>query len=274
MRRESRVGVLAAGVAAAGLCVAARLPAQPLAVRHPEGLVHGFLVLRTLSGETIADGDLLQTSRDGQVTSRLVFRFRDGSLHDETAVFRQSGTFQLVSDRLIQKGPSFATSVDVFLEVARSRIEVRSRDKKGVEELIEERLELPPGLGNGVMLTLLKNIPPGTARTVIPMIVAVPKPRLVRLVVTPEGEDPFTVSGGGGSTRKATRYVVKVELGGIAGFVAPLIGKQPPDTHVWILQGDEPAFVKSEGPLALDGPIWRIELASPVWPAARSRSPS
>jgi hypothetical protein len=39
------------------------------------------------------------------------------------------------------------------------------------------------------------------------------------------------------------------------------------NTHVWILGGEAPAFVKLEGPLYFGGPIWRIELASPVWPS-------
>ena len=52
----------------------------------------------------------------------------------------------------------------------------------------------------------------------------------------------------GNSARKATHYVVKVKIGGIAGVERALIGKQPPDSHVWILQGDAPAFVESEGP--------------------------
>jgi hypothetical protein len=101
------------------------------------------------------------------------------------------------------------------------------------------------------------------------MVAAGPKPRVVDLVVTPAGEETFLI---GESPRQATHYVVKVRIGGIAGIIAPLIGKQPPDSHVWIMQGDAPAFVKSEGPLAPDGPVWRIELASPTWPAA-SASP-
>lgn len=40
----------------------------------------------------------------------------------------------------------------------------------------------------------------------------------------------------------------------------------PPDSHVWILGGEAPAFVKSEQPLYFGGPVWRIELASPSWP--------
>jgi hypothetical protein len=59
--------------------------------------------------------------------------------------------------------------------------------------------------------------------------------------------------------------VIKIDIGGLTGLIAPLVGKQPPDTHVWILQGEAPAFVKAEGPMFLGGPIWRIELASPVW---------
>jgi hypothetical protein len=44
-----------------------------------------------------------------------------------------------------------------------------------------------------------------------------------------------------------------------------LVGKQPPDTYVWILEGEAPAFATFEGPMFLVRPIWRIELASPVW---------
>ena len=43
-------------------------------------------------------------------------------------------------------------------------------------------------------------------------------------------------------------------------FVTPM-GKQPPDTHVWVLGGEAPAFVKLESSLYVGGPIWRIQLA-------------
>src|SRR4051812_36833052 len=80
---------------------------DPVKVRHTEGLLHGFLALHSLDGITLADGDLLQTSRGDRVTARLVFRFKDGSLHDETVVFTQHRVFRVVSFHLIQKGPSF-----------------------------------------------------------------------------------------------------------------------------------------------------------------------
>jgi len=31
-----------------------------------------------------------------------------------------------------------------------------------------------------------------------------------------------------------------------------------------------PAFVKSEQPFYMGGPLWRIELVSPVWPHAQA----
>ena len=84
---------------------------------------------------------------------------------------------------------------------------------------------------------------------------------MVKLEILPEGEKAIA---SGNTKHKTVRYVVKVKIGGVAGFVAPLLGKQPPDMHVWVLTGDAPAFVKLEGPLYAGGPIWRIELATPA----------
>jgi hypothetical protein len=257
-------GRLAVLLACAALLQPLVLPAAPLAVRHREGLVHGFLVLRTLDGDSLADGDLIQVAHGDRVTSRLVFRFKDGSLHDETAVFSQHRNFQLLSDHLVQKGPAFEHPLEASINVTTGQVTVRNTDGNGKEKVVTDRLDLPPDLANGLVLTLLKNIRSDAPQTKVSMVVFTPKPHLVRLAITPQGEEAFSI---GGSSRKATHYVAKVEIGGAAGLVATLLGKQPPDSHVWILGGEAPAFVKSEGPLYLGGPIWRIELASPVWTA-------
>lgn len=132
-----------------------------------------------------------------------------------------------------------------------------------------KHLDLPTDVANGLLFTLLKNLGSDTPQAKVSMIATTPKPRLVKLAITSQGEEPFSIAG---SSRKARHYVVKVEIGGAAGVVAPLLGKQPPDIHVWILGGDAPAFVKSEGPLYFGGPIWRIELVNPVWPRAQGDS--
>src|SRR5690242_10246323 len=74
------------------------MSAEDVSVRHAEGLVHGFLVLRTLGGDRLADGDLTQNAAGERVTTRLVFRFKDASVYDETTVFSQRGAFRLISD--------------------------------------------------------------------------------------------------------------------------------------------------------------------------------
>ena len=236
---------------------------EPVAVRGAEGVVHGFLVLRSLEGAELADGDLSQVARGDRVTSRVTLNFKDGSLHEETAVFSQRRIFRLVSNHLVQKGPTFPRAIDVTVDAASGRVSVRYTDDNGKEKSITERLELPADLGNGIITTLLKNLPRDARSLTLPLVAATPKPRLVKLEVMLEGEDPFSI---GRSQRKAAHYRIKVNLGGVAGLVAPLLDKQPPDSHVWIMRAEAPAFVRSEGPLFAGGPIWRIELTSPVWP--------
>ncbi len=250
---------------AAGFLCVAFLPANgagaaAVAVRQTEGVVQGCLTLRAAGGEAIADGELIQTARGDTVTSRLVFRFRDGSLQDETAVFRQRRTFRFVSDHLVQRGPTFPRPMDVT--VRPDLATVRSWDENGKEK-VDTRRRLPADLANGLILTLLKNLPPGAGETKLSMVLASPKPLLADLVVSPEGQEILRV---GGTTRAATRYLVRVELRGLPGVIAPILGKSPPPTRVWILGGKAPAFLKSEGPLYAGGPIWTIELALPVWP--------
>ena len=92
----SRLKALTWLIACASLLWSGALPGQTVAVRHAEGLVHGFLILRTLDGTPLADGDLIQTSRGDRVTSRLVFHFKDGSINDETAIYSQRPRFRLI----------------------------------------------------------------------------------------------------------------------------------------------------------------------------------
>src|SRR5947209_696070 len=81
------------------------LLADTVPVRHTEGLMHGFLVLRTLEGKAIADGQMTQDAHGDRVTDHLIFRFKDGSIYEDTTVFSQHQVFRLVSDHFIQRGP-------------------------------------------------------------------------------------------------------------------------------------------------------------------------
>jgi hypothetical protein len=238
-------------------------PAETISVRYREGVTHGFLVLRSTDGKRIADGDWSQVVRGDRVTSRLLFRFRDDSIYNETTVFSQHGTFRLLSDHVVQKGPTFKQPLETTIDTASGQVTVRYTDD-GKEEFLTERLELQADVANGILFTLLKNLPRSSDKNTVSYLATTPKPRLVQLEIVPQGEDSFSV---GSYSHKAIHYVVKVKIGGVAGVLAGMVGKQPPDTHAWVVGDGAPAFVKSEGPLYGDGPVWRMELAIPTaWP--------
>ena len=239
-----------------GLTVLAH--AEPIAVRYPQGSSHGYLALKTLAGALLATGESTQTVRGDRVTSRLIFHFRDGSVDDDLTVFTQRGTFRLISDHHIQRGPSFPKPLDVLINAVTGQITSRATDGK----LTEEHLNFPPDVSNGLPPNLLLNILPTAAETKISYVVPGTKPRLVHLSIKPTGSLPFTV---GGMRRKATDFTIHVELGGLTGVVAPILGKAPPDYHIWLQSGAPPAFVREEGPLYEGGPIWRMEQISPTF---------
>jgi hypothetical protein len=55
--------------------------------------------------------------------------------------------------------------------------------EKGKEKDRTEHIELPEDVSNGMILTLLKNIPPSTPETNVAMLAASSKPRLVKLSI-------------------------------------------------------------------------------------------
>jgi hypothetical protein len=232
--------------------------AEQLPVRYREGVLHGFLVLRTLQGERIANGDVQQVVQGDRVSSHLIFRFKDSSLYEETTVFSQRHDFRLLTDRVVRRGPSFKDPSDTSIDASTGEVTVRSMED-GKEKVVRSRLNLPRDLANGLVFTLLKNIQPNSSSTTVSMV-AGSKPRLVKLNIVPEGEETLLV---GVLHYEVLRYVVNVDLGGVAGVVAPLVGKKPPDIHVWVLKDPAPVVIKSEGPLYEEGPIWRIELGAP-----------
>ena len=237
------------------------LSAESIPVRYSEGTTHGFLALRTLEGKLLASGELTEVLHGNQVVSHLVFRFKDGSVDDDTAVFSQRGTFRLISDHHIQKGPSFPHSTNVLIKAATGQVTVRYQDKDR-EKVTTDHLDLPPDLANGILLNLLKNISPDKKETKVSYVGGAPKPRVVHLSITPDGEERFSVAG---ARHKATIFRVKVEIGGIAGMIAPLLGKQPSDAKIWVVHEGAPAFVRADEALYVGGPIWSIQGAGPEW---------
>jgi hypothetical protein len=139
--------------------------------------------------------------------------------------------------------------------------------KDGKTEIKTEHMDLPTDLVDGMMSLTVENFPTKAGEMKVSYVVVASKPRIVKFSIKPDGEDRALVGGLG---RRASRFNVHVEIGGVAGVIAPAIGKQPSDTKLWILDGAVPALIKMEGALYEKGPIWTMVL-SPAWPSNSRR---
>jgi hypothetical protein len=256
------------GIAAAGLLFCAAMVADPLPVRHVQGYVHGFLLLKNTDDKVLASGDLVQIPNGNRVTDTLSLQFSDGSFYEETSVYSQSRVYRLLSYKQVMKGPAFKTPGTLSLDASSGTVNISYTDKDGKEKTTTEKLSLPPDLANGILSLLLMEADP-KVETTLSMLVSTPKPLVVKLKVVSPGQDSYSL---GGASGKATHYIVKIDIGGLTGVAAKVLGKQPPPVDMWVAAGNAPVFLKSEGPLYRDGPVWRIELASPVWPKAPQKS--
>jgi hypothetical protein len=197
-----------------------------------------------------------------RVDTHLGFRFRDGSRYDERIAFTQTRVFVLETYQVSQRGRSFPSALDVTFDRSSGKYSVRSQENGSAPGKSEEgQLDLPDDVYNGMTSVVIRNLPSGS-RASVRMVAFSPKPRVLDVELIPAGEDTFYV---GGAARRARRYRADLELPGLLGVAAKVIGKDPPDLRYWFALGPVPAFLKFEGPFYVNGPMWRIEMGSPQW---------
>ena len=259
MRSRATLCFVAIALALASI---GRPSAEPVAVRYVEGLTHGFLSLKTMDGKLLGSGDLIQTVRGSRVNSRLILRYRDGSISDETTVFTQQKQFRVLTDRLIQKGPSFKTPLEATMDRSRGLVTVKYTNDKGEQKVEEEKLEFPEDLANGILMPLTKNFIKTTIPESVSLIAITPKPMLIKVKFTNAGLEPFTFAG---VKRNATHFILHPDIGGLKGLAAKIFGKQPPDAHIWIADGEAPAFIRAATSIATGDPLSVLELSGPVF---------
>lgn len=235
---------------------------QAIEARCKQGSVHGVLSLKSTDGRVIAVGDQIEIAHGDLVRSRLLFRFRDGSIDDETTVMRQGSTLQLISDHHVQKGPSFPKPLDISVKTSSGEVTWKV-EKDGKEEIKTEHLDLPPDLVNGFVSLAVENFPQRASEMKVSYLSLDSKPRIVTLSIKQDGEQDFEIAE---THRKAKRFNIHIELGGVAAVVAPAIGKQPTDIKIYTMDGEVATFLKMEGALYLQGPTWIMVPTAPVWP--------
>jgi len=215
------------------------------------------MVARTETGRIIARVEFTEDVQGDEVTMRLTYRFVDGSIDDETTTYRQQGAFRLVRNHHIQQGPFFRKPVDFAVEAATGVATSRTADKNGKIHVESEHIDLPDDLANGFVGTLLLNVSPNTAPFRVGILAPVFGGRLIRILISPEGEQPFQRAG---QTLKATVFRIHPELGGILGVIAKLLDLEPKDVMVWVLEGEKPAVMRIVGQLGGSGPVLSSEL--------------
>lgn len=212
-----------AAVAAACLVLlVSRATAESVRARCQEGVTHGFLVVREPHGKIIATGDMLQRTdgkKEKQFYSQLIFHFYDGSLYSDTTVYEERGTFKLISDHLIEKGPSFKEQSERWIDVRTGEFKARTIDEHGKSKYVQKKMKYPDDVMNGMVYLVVKNIVPTAKSSTVSMVVGSPTPRTVKLVITPRAHGTFLV---GGSKREELHYVIHIDITGVAGVVAPL----------------------------------------------------
>jgi len=243
--------------------VAHQTIAQPVAVHYPQASVHGFLTIHSETGTVLGYGESTQAASGDRVTVRTTLHFLDGSLDDETAVFTQHRVISFVSDHHIQRGPFFKNAIDATVESS-GQVSITTTGEDGKVKQESSHISLPADLSNGIVGPILDNLPHTAAGVTLGMVLPVGKGRLIRLHVTPDRTESFTAIQG--ATRTATVFRIKLDLGGVAGAIAPIIGKQPADVMLWVLEGVAPVIVREDAQLSEGGPIISIQLAGTSYP--------
>ncbi len=231
--------------------------AEQISVRHIQVPMHRFMVARSEAGKIIASGEFSQLVQGDEVTMRLTYHFVDGSIDDETTTYQQQGTFRLVRNHHIQNGPFFVKQVDFTVEAATGVATSRTEDKSGKIHIESHHIDVPDDLANGFVGTLLLNLPQNAPPFRVGMLAPVAGGRLIQLLISSEGEQPFHTTG---QTLKAAVFRIHPELGGVVGVIARLIGLQPKDVMVWVLEGQEPAVMRIVGQLGGYGPLVSSDL--------------
>lgn len=187
----------------------------------------------------------------------MTYRFLDGSLDEETVIYSEDRVLKLISDHHIQKGPFFSKDSDWLIESS-GQVTGRTVDKDGKEKIESSHMDLQPDLANGMVGTILLNVAQNSPEFKVPYVAPMGKGRLIHLDVSPADTGTFTDVG---VRHKAAIFRVKIELGGVVGAVAPVVGKQPKDLLIWVLEGEVPALVREVGQTYEGGPVVSIELS-------------
>ena len=226
-----------------------------VAVRFPPGTLHGFPSLSDAAGNLLADGELEQTLDGARLRVRLRWSFRDGRTAIEEDEFE-------VGAHLVQRRFSWAESRG-GIEQRRFTADLGARravaiqlGEDGKERRDEAKLDLPAGgafAGYGTALAVSQlGLGAGSAAE-LGFVAFTPKPRLVVLRVSRDGEEAILAAG---REIPCDRFTLHPEVGWLVRLVA-----HPKDAHLWFTHASPPALVRAAQNLAAkDDPVVVVDV--------------
>jgi hypothetical protein len=244
------------------LAVSATALAAPVATRRKQEPMRQLFVVKSADGKVIGNCEEVSTAEGDHMRSALTFHFLDGSLDEQITTYAQNGVFRLIHDHHVQKGPSFPSPLDMTIDVPTGTVTWHTQ-KNGRDEVTTQHISLPDDVANGLVPLLTENVPPRSAGLQVSWVAIAIKPLIVTLTIQPDlGPDTAAV------LQPASRYLLHVELHGLAKLVAPLLNDEPADLHVWVTDAAQPSFLRLQGPFYQRGPVWTVESLGPELPTA------
>jgi hypothetical protein len=239
------------------LALAAASGAGAVQLRYPQADLHGFPSMQNEAGELIADGELTQRKQGARLIVHATWRFRDGRVVVEDAVFALRPELAQQSFRWVERRG----------ETELRRFEVDFRSRKAHAQKLEgkerkrwdDTLDLQPGkafAGYGTALAvsqLRDSLAAKDAVAELTFIAFTPEPRTVTLEVSRRQGERVRVAG---RELGADLYTLHPRIPfPISIFV------HAKDARLWFTHGAPPALLRAEQNLVeKDDPQIRIDV--------------
>ena len=234
----------------------ARESGEPIQLKWMEGDVAGMTpILSPDSGQTIGFIEYHQHRNGERLEMVRVARFADGSSDEDQVEARIGNTLEGVRGRSIIRDKNGTSTVDITIDVATGRITGFSGIGQEREEY-DEKVELPPGTYWGPLIFIVvKNFEQNASdgKLVFTTVAPTPKPRVIDMELTREGNGVVTRPGG---KLDVVRLTMKPTINWL---LDPIIQRIAPQTKFFVASGEPPALARYEGPRNYAGQQIRFE---------------
>jgi hypothetical protein len=235
---------------------AGRESGDPIGLKWTEGDVAGMTPILSPDGsKTIGFIEYHQNRRGDRLFATRVARFSDGSSDEDSVEARVGKTLEALRGRSIIRDKKGTPIVDITIDVRAGRITGFSGVGKD-RETYDETVELPPGTYWGPLIFIVvKNFEQNSTdgRLVFRTVAPTPKPRVIDLELTREGETVVTRPGG---QLDVVRFSMKPTINFL---IDPIVQRIAPETRFFVKPGKPPALARYEGPRNYAGQEIRLE---------------